>query len=215
MRVKIKTTFEPAGEECGTVYDETLACEICGANRRQIGPLKLKKSTIPKNDIARTIAGEVVVSKKFVTAFEQRGLKGVSFDPITFTKGVSNIYQLNVFSPALELTPNTIAGVNIFDLSESSNGVEFTIPGGYQIKVEKEIYKCPRGHTIGLNLLSEPYVFNSSSINEYDFFVSNQKVGVKRGLLRPEPIYFCSTAFKKMVEEEKLSGFGYEIARVG
>ena len=41
--VGITTTFEPAGEECGTVYNESGVCVICGANRKRIGELKLKK----------------------------------------------------------------------------------------------------------------------------------------------------------------------------
>lgn len=213
LQMKIKATFEPAGEECGTLYDETAACEICGANRKQIGPLRLKKGSIPKKDIARTIAGEVVVSNKFAAAFKQRGLKGVTLEPVVFDKGASGYCQLIAFSE-LELTNNTIAGVNLFDFSEGSEPLEFTVSGGYPVKFEREIYKCPKGHTIGLNLLSEACVLNKALINDYDLLVSKQKIGVKRGLLRPEPIYFCSPAFREMIKEEKLSGFEFEIANI-
>lgn len=198
LQMQIKTTFEPAGEECGTIYDETVACEICGANRKQVNSLTLKKGSIPKKDIARTIAGELIVSEKFAQAFKQRSLKGAVLEPVFFGKGTSDYYQL-IASSELELTDKTIGGVNLFDLSTSNGG---------------EIYKCPKSHTIGLNLLSEAYVLNSPSISEYDFLVSKQKIDVKRGLLRPEPIYFCSTAFREMVEEEKLSGFYFEIAHI-
>ena len=34
FQFKIKTLFEPCGEECGTVYDEMAACPLCGANRK-------------------------------------------------------------------------------------------------------------------------------------------------------------------------------------
>lgn len=192
--LNMSNVFEPTGEECGTLYDETAACEICGANRKQVSPLILKKGTIPKKDIAKTIGGEVVVSEKFVNAVKQRNLKGLQLSPIN----VEKYYQLTA-DTEIELTPNTIVGINPFDLSTSSEG---------------EIYKCPKGDTIGLNLLSEPYVLNSQIIGEYDFFASKQKIGVKRGLLRPEPIYFCSPAFRKMVEEEKLSGFEFEITNI-
>lgn len=194
LHLKIKAVFEPTGEECGTLYDEAAACEICGANRKQISPLILRPGMIPKKDIARTIGGEVVVSEKFVIAAKQRNLKGLQLSPIN----IDGHYQL-IPETELELSPNTILGINPFDLSTSSEG---------------EIYKCPKGDTIGLNLLSEPYVLNSPSIGEYDFFASKQKIGVKRGLLRPEPIYFCSQAFRKMIEEEKLSGFEFEIANI-
>ncbi len=198
LHMQIKATFEPAGEECGTIYDETIACEICGANRAQEKILKLKKGSIPKKDIARTIAGEVVVSERFKEAFEQRNLKGIELLPVEFAKGISDYYQL-VATTEIELSQNTVAGIDVFDLSICNEG---------------EIYKCPKGHTIGLNILSEAYVLYSPSISESDFLVSKQKIGVKRGMLRPEPIYFCSQAFRKMVEEEKLTGFEFEIANI-
>lgn len=214
FQMKVKTTFEPAGEECGTMYDETTACEICGANRKQIGSLKLKRGTIPKKDIARTIAGEIVVSGKFKEAYKQRNLKGLNLLPVEFEKGLSDYYQV-VALKELQLTKNTIAGGDIFDIgADGSEAYEFTVSGGHKVTFEKEIYKCPKGHTIGLNLLSEAYVLNSPSINDSDFLVSKQKIGVKRGLLRPEPIYFCSQAFREMVEEEKLSGLEFEIANI-
>ena len=194
LHLKIKTIFEPTGEECGTLYDETAACTICGANRKQVSPLILEKGTMPKKDIAKTIGGEVVVSEKFVNAVKRRNLKGLQFGAVN----VEKYYQL-IANTDIELSPNTIVGINPFDLSTSNEG---------------EIYKCPKGDTIGLNLLSEPYVLNSQLIGKYDFYASRQKVGVRRGLLRPEPIYFCSPAFRKMVEEEKLSGFEFEITNI-
>jgi len=213
LQMLIKTTFEPAGEECGTMYDETITCEICGANRTQINSLKLKKGSVPKKDIARTIAGEIVVSEKFTTVFKQRGLKGAVFEPVVFVKEASHYYQLTAVNE-LELSKETVAGINVFDLSESSEEMEITIPGGYDFKLAKEVYKCPRGHTIGLNLLSEAFVLSNPLIAKYDFFSSKQKIGVKRGLLMPEPLYLCSQAFRKMVEEEKLSGFEFEITHI-
>ncbi len=100
----------------------------------------------------------------------------------------------------IDLSNNTIAGIDPFDLSTYC---------------KQEIYKCPKGHTIGLNLLSEPHVVSTPLIKEYDFFASKQKIGVKRGLLRPEPLYLCSPSFRNMVLEEKLKGFGFEVAHIG
>jgi len=199
FQLKIIRTFEPAGEECGTEYDEGISCEICGSNRKQVGFLKLKKGSIPKRDIACTISGEVIVSEKFKESFLQYNLKGITFEPVVLGKNASNIYQPKITSPELELTAKTIAGTNIFDLSHSSG---------------TEIYKCPKGHTIGLNLLSEAYVADSPTITEHDFFATKQKVGVNRGLLRPQPLYICSQAFRQMVLKEKLSGFDFEVAHI-
>jgi len=211
--MKIKSVFEPAGEECGTIYDESVACEICGIGRKQIGTLILKKGSIPKKDIARTIAGEVIVSEKFADAFKKMNLRGASLEPIVFGKEVSNYYQLVSSSPELELTKNTITGNNPFKSTEGSSGGTYDIQG-YKVVFQKEVYKCPKGHLIGLNLLSEPYVLDTPSINAYDFFVSKQMLGTKQGLLRPEPLYLCSSSFKKMVEKEKLTGFDFEIAHI-
>lgn len=213
LHLIIKSVFEPSGEECGTVYDEAVACDICGANGKQIGPLVLRRYSIPKKDIAKTIAGEVVVSEKFMSAFLKRGLKGILFSPVKFGNENSRYYQLFP-SEKIELSANTLVGVNPFDFSEGSDAFEHTIPGGYTFKSNKEIYKCPKGDTIGLNHLSEPHLLNSPLIKNYDFLASKQMLGVRRGLLRPEPLYFCSQEFKKMVDEEKLIGFDFEIARV-
>ncbi len=198
LHCKIKPVFEPAGEECGTVYDDTVACSICGAGGKQISPLKLSKGSIPKKDVARTIAGEIVVSHRFIDVAKKRGLKGLECEEIIFKKGDSNYFQLKSMTE-LELSSETIVGINPFDLSTSSG---------------KEIYKCLNGDTIGLNLLSEPHVEKSDFIGQQDFLASKQTIGVRRGLLRPEPIYFCSQAFRNMVLDEKLTGFKFEIAHV-
>src|ERR1700733_12730164 len=39
--LKITAVFEPAGEQCGTAYDETFACPKCGTGARQVGPLSI------------------------------------------------------------------------------------------------------------------------------------------------------------------------------
>lgn len=198
FHLKITTMFEPAGEECGTQYDDTDACEICGSNSRQKSPLFLKSGSVPNKDIAQTIAGEIVVSDKFLHAFKNGGLKGAVFNPIFHGNEISNYHQL-IAQHEIWLSQNTIGGINPFDLSTTCRG---------------EIYKCPKGHTIGLNLLSEPYVLNNQLINQYDFLSSAQKIGVKRGLLRPEPIYLVSTAFRKMIKDTALSGFEFEVAHI-
>ncbi len=213
FQIKIKTVFEPTGEECGTLYDESVACEICGSNRKQISPLNLKKGSIPKKDIAKTIAGEVVVSQKFADVLNLRKIKGIVLEPIYINNGVSDYFQLSA-SSFINLSNKTIVGVDPFDFSTESRANEFALTGGYKVEFEKEIYKCPKGHTIGLNLLSEVFVIDSTEIYDNDFSVSKQKTGVKRGFLRPEPIYFCSQAFRKIVEEEKLSGIEFELAYI-
>lgn len=213
LQVKIAKTFEPSGEECGTIYDESFACDICGSNRKQIGKLRLNRNTIPPKDISKTIAGEVVVSKRFASVFNKKGLKGVLFLPINLNEHNTEYYQ-SLPIAELELTRDVLAGVDIFDFSEGSEIKQLSVSGNCCYKIEKEVYKCPKGHTIGLNLLSELHVYQNPSIINYDFFSSKQRIGVRRGVLQPEPMYLCSQAFRRMVLEEKLSGFEFEVAHV-
>jgi len=210
----INSVFEPAGEECGTRYDEGAACEVCGVNRRQIGPLILKRSKIPKKDIAKTIAGEVIVSDKFVRFYEKNELSGVQFAPVYDMKQkLTNYYQLIGTSVELTLSPSTVTGINPFEDGSGSDGASLNIYG-HKVELEPEVYKCPKGHLIGLTLLSEPVVKDSTRIKDYDLFTSEERIGVKRGLLRPEPLYFCSPRFRKMVLDEKLTGFLFERANI-
>lgn len=198
FQLKIKSIFEPCGEELGTFYDEAVACNICGANADQLNNLILKPGTIPIKDISTTISGEVVVSKKFVQTIKENKLIGFNFKPI-YTNGKLSDYSQLSASNEIDLSNQIVAGINPFDLSTHC---------------ENEIYKCPNGDTIGLNLLSEAVVINNKAINNTDFMKSKQKIGVRRGLLRPESIYLCSSAFKDVVEKEKLSGMCFERAVV-
>lgn len=198
FHMQVKTFFEPTGECCGTEYDESVACNICGANGKQITPLFLKRGKIPKKDIAETIGSEIVVSERFMNVVKDRGLKGCVFSPVMFGNKPSSYYQLTA-SKEVELSSSTVVGINPFNLSGSEGG---------------EVYNCPNGDTIGLNLLSEPHVLNSPLVKEYDFLASRQKIGVRRGVLRPSPVLLVSPAFRKMVEGEKLTGFKFEIARL-
>src|SRR5688572_28342510 len=42
-----KRVFEPAGEECGTQYDDSRACKKCGAGAPQVSDLLLDGRRIP------------------------------------------------------------------------------------------------------------------------------------------------------------------------
>jgi hypothetical protein len=72
------STFEPAGEECGTAYDESKACPRCGAGAVQVSDLRLDLRKAPRGkDVARTIAGENIVSQRLAQEIVDARLKGV------------------------------------------------------------------------------------------------------------------------------------------
>ena len=176
-------TFEPAGEECGTQYDESLACPNCGSGAKQISPLFLDWKRIPKSkDIARTIAGEIVVSKRIVDLFDRRSITGANFGSVCHRPASSaeskEWFQLLIKSSDAEVTAPTIIGVNPFD--EDTAGQ----------------YRCLRGDLIGLFPLSEVSI-SRSSYNGFDIVASRQFVGTRRGLLRPNDSCWCRPGFNK------------------
>lgn len=199
FNVKIPSVFEPSGEECGTKYSEKNSCKICGANREIEGFLVLKAETIPKKDIAKTIGGEVIVSERFLSGLNEFELKGILIKQVTFVKPTATKYYQLLADEELKLSDRTIGGIDPFNLSSQSDG---------------EIYKCPLGHTLGLNILSEAFICKANSLIKLDFFKTSQKFGVRRGLLQPEPIYLCSQKFRRMVEVNGLKGFEFEVAHI-
>ena len=79
----VKTTFEPAGEECGTEYNELTACPKCGAGAAQVSDLRLDLRKVPKTrEIATTIAGEIVVSQRLAEKMIDAGLTGFELRPV-------------------------------------------------------------------------------------------------------------------------------------
>ena len=83
LHLTITAVFEPAGEECGTLYDESAACPRCGAGAAQESGLKLDLRKVPKGkDIARTIADEWIVSQRLAERMTDAGLTGFELRPV-------------------------------------------------------------------------------------------------------------------------------------
>ncbi len=202
----IKRTFEPPGEECGTVYGESTACELCGSGATQRTDLILDPRSLARADkynlsIARTIADEVVVSENFVEFFESGSFTGAVFrlvrrrgNPSTVLSGWQQLYET---SQLLNIVPPTQTCVS------PSTGDEHGE------------YRCPFGHTIGLNLISELWVskedFESCNC---DIAFTRQHVGTRRGLLRPRPMLLVSPRLWRAMEESGLKGFDVEVAHL-
>jgi len=197
--VQIKRAFEPAGEQCGTLYDEADACPECGAGAVQTTPLFLSGSRIPRKvNFARTIAQEMVVTPLVVDIFHENGLRGAEFEPIRLSnkRGIASKdhFQLNIVGPRVELDVNkTKAGSALFD--ESGYG------------------HCSKGHVAGLARLSEVTV-RRQSVPDADIMATKQMVGVRAGLLRPCPILLLSPKAWKAIEAAKLGGLRIEVAHL-
>ncbi|HEV2472182.1 MAG TPA: hypothetical protein VGS41_05920 [Chthonomonadales bacterium] len=81
--VSLNRVFEPAGEECGTVYDESTACPVCGSGAKQVSGLRLDLRKAPKaKHIAVTIANETIVSQHLAERLLEDGLTGFELTPV-------------------------------------------------------------------------------------------------------------------------------------
>jgi hypothetical protein len=191
-------TFEPAGEECGTEYDDASACPLCHSGARQTTPLFMPLGSIPKSkDFCRTIGGEIILSRKAVKCFDAANVTGAKFVPLrSKTKPHAESpdwFQLNVLNSQAAIIPPTCTGNKPFDYDEQNE------------------HRCERGDLIGLNLLSEVTISAASS-GTADFQCSRQFLGLRRGLLRPERVILVSQKVRKIIETHKLKGCRLEVA---
>ncbi len=198
MPVHVKP-FGPAGEECGTKYDDSEACPKCGAGWRQVSRLFLNGRRLPKRvDIARTFVDEVIVSRRFVELFRKHGFSGAHFEPIALSnkKGAlsEDWFQPIPDGPFVKIHPSTRAGKGPFDT---------------------EAYgRCPEGDTIGMELLSELWIAESSYCGA-DMVWTEQYVGAREGLFRPRRLMLVSQRLWRVMREEKLRGFRIEVVHLG
>jgi hypothetical protein len=192
--------FEPAGEETGTIYDEEEACVYCGAGRRQVGDLCLDVRRIPKRaDLAATVADELVFSARAAGILIEHSITGLEFRPVR-QRGRGQLIagdwvQPIVTSQPVSVTPPTQYGIDPFNSD----------PAGE--------YRCPLGHTLGLNLISELYL-DRSTWDQSDFGATRHLVGVRRGLLRPRPSLLVSQRLYQLLAKENLRGFKVEVAHL-
>ena len=206
FKLEIKRTFEPPGEVCGTVYDESTACELCGSGATQRSDLVLDPRSLARADksnlaAAKTIADEIVVSERFVHFLKSGGFKGAEFRPVMRRKKPSQAiigwHQLYAAPCLVGIVPPTRIGVS---------------PSDDDAKGE---HRCPRGHTIGLNLISELWVSRGDFENcKCDIAFTRQHVGTRRGLLRPTPLLLISPRLWRALEASGLKGFGVEVAHL-
>ncbi len=194
--LKIRPFFEPTGEDCGTVYDETKACPKCGLGARQVGPLHLELERIPRRDIARTLGGEVVVSARLAEEMKAAGIRGCELGPVVSRQGKPSPhwYQLLLPECMVELAPETRVGADFF------------VP-------QPDEARCPEGHVVGFDVLSEVHV-QRSSVGEADWLCTRQALGQRMGPYRPEPLLLISPRLYQFLTARKVKRFDVEVAHL-
>ena len=208
-----KTQFGPSGEECGTLYDRSVACQICSANAKQCGELRLRKSSIPKKDISTSIGDETIFSQKFVDAFKKWKLKGVTFVQVLSHNKPIDFYQIVPSRELLNVNSQTVVKADVFNDFPKYEDYTFIDNSNKQV-TGRYYYHCPKGHLLGGNLISEVFVSGDKKEFDADLYLTRQLLGVRMGAFRPYPIYLCSQRFRRMVTDEKLSGFGFQTAHI-
>jgi len=201
LLLQIKHSFEPVGEQCGTIYDDSAACKFCGVGWRQTSDLFLDARKLPKRGnlaFVQTIVPEVIVSARFVELFEKHSLKGAEFRAIRDKRKPDlplDWYQPLIHATPVKIRPETRTGNDPFDDDP------------------KNEYRCPRGHVIGLNVLSELYV-SQSDFNPWDFAFTRQFVGTRGGVIRPHQLLLISPRLFRLLSEHQLKGFDVEVAHL-
>ena len=195
--LRVRPFFEPTGEDCGTVYDETTACPRCGFGARQVGPLRLELKRIPKRDIAQTLGGEIVVSARLAEQMKAAGIRGYELGPVVSHQGKPTPYwhQLLLLECSVELAPETRVGADFF------------IP-------QPDEAHCPQGHVAGFTVLSEVHL-QRSSVGEADWLCTRQAMGPRMGAFRPLPLLLISQRLYQLLTSLKVKRFDVEVAHLG
>ncbi|QRK11217.1 hypothetical protein JQX13_14755 [Archangium violaceum] len=203
FHLRLRSAFEPEGEQCGTRYDESVACPHCGVGARQLNELRLEPGSLPRGkDITRTIAfSEIIVSSRLVEALREDGITGARFLPVLREDGrgaLDSWYQLEVTSRPLGVAPVSRFGVSPFDPDTRGE------------------YRCPLGHVGGLNLLSELSV-RRADWDGSDLCVAAQWIGYRSrngGAFRPYPLLLISQKLRRLLGGLKGKGFDLEVAHL-
>jgi hypothetical protein len=195
LKIKPSSYFDPVGEECGTHYEDLLACNECGAGGQQVGPLYLKTKFIPKRtDIAATIAGEIVVSGRLADLMQKHAISGVVLAPV-FEIGRGGVtetgwYQWLPSSPFFDIVAPTMIRESLFD---------------------EEVTSCPCGDTLGSNLLSEIFLIRPLQ-GGADVMWSRQYIGRRIGFLRPRQVAVVGKKLINLMSTFEVKGFDVEVA---
>jgi hypothetical protein len=200
LRLIPETTIEPAGQELGTIYDESSSCVFCGAGRLQISALRVDPRRAPSNiHFAKTIAeDEWICSRQVSGLISELNNDAVAISPVE-TKSPRFVewhqLRINEGGPKLRVSSRTEFGIDPFDDDREGK------------------YRCPLGHVVGLRVLSEVWV-DREGVGESDISISNEFVGIKRGLLRPSRMIFVSVSAWNRLRHIGSGGWSVEVAHL-
>jgi hypothetical protein len=166
----------------------------------RIGPLILNSKKLPRgNDLAVSIANELIVSSRLSEIIRRSNVTGVEFAKV-YSPGISLIELLDWRDPVVQyqgavLTSATRVGDRPFLETSTESGA------------------CRCGQLLGLNLLSEPWIAAETRGTE-DVIQTSQFIGVRRGVLRPRRLTLVSPKVREVFLRAKVKGFRLEVAHI-
>ena len=213
---------EPTGEQCGTIYDESAACSYCGSGGKQYGDLVLERRSLRRTEklvIAKTIGGEIIVSAAVKTLFLGSNVTGIEFRPIVvdqLRRDVSDQWsQMVITACDYSFSANTRFGEDYFghQYPPSAEALAMLMRYGVQPNwcVRRGEYKCPLGHTLGLNLISEVSFVGRPPAGSH-IGRTIELIGNRLGYLRPEPATIVSPQLRELLIANGVKGIAFEIA---
>lgn len=194
---------EDVGMDFGTVYDETTTCPYCGAGRKLASEFFFDLRKLPKGkDLIRTIAeDEWLVSARLVKLIREHGITGAEFIPVKHARkstfSLPEWYYMKIVGPSVRVASPTNFGINLFNSDREGT------------------YRCPLGHVLGLNILSELSVARDSW-NRNDIAFTQEMVGYrpKDGVIVPAPLLVISPRFWQLLVAEKIKGYRVEVTHL-
>ena len=114
FHLQINAVFEPAGEECGTVYDWSAGCPVCGAGRVARDGLTLNLRKAPRSkEIARTIArDEWIVAQRLAEVLVDAKLTGFELRPVRHLRAPAAVDCLGTVAGRELLARATAVGLH-------------------------------------------------------------------------------------------------------
>ena len=188
LRVSFNCLYHDDGSEYGTQYDEGSVCQHCGAGRTQLSPLALDYSKMGRGQFQKTLGGDFIVSSTVTQQLQTNLFTGCRLESVLNSSG--DIPRAPYFQVVPIEAPVEVIAPTVF-------GIDYCLQG------EPNKYKCPLGHTAGLNLISEAYISSTSWAGRPDIVFSRQRIGVRRGVCFPEPLLMVTPrvwfAIKKQI----------------
>lgn len=190
--VNFRRTFVEYSEGEKTLWDESMACTVCGFGRVQVGPMILPKLPIRRPPIVRLGNGAIIVSETVAESLKSFVLEDITLQPVKRSikeavAGNANI-EITSSSDAIQLMTSRTARIS-----------RTTYVGVNPYSKKPDPFRCPLGHTLGTSLLGE---LQLDELPDSNFSLGAPAIGGRSGLFWPIQPLIISKAARSMLPLE-------------